>query len=189
MREIRNAHVHDFPVIEIHLGRGSRPFHHESIVFLGQLLQRVVDHLEAFLHGESLMVLPTFHRSEDLSEKDDLAPAVHHRLEEDWVHVHGRQRPSRLGLHSLRPANLLSIIGNVGIVGHVLTFEWGNLVSQIGKHAAKTGHDEALAGVAGRTLDHDTFELAHKVIPYSQDYGVPLVGPFSEPIHIMASRQ
>jgi len=84
-----------------------------------------------------------------------LDPTVPMRLEPDGVHARIGCKPYSAGLHDLRPTHLSTVGGNAGIVGHVLRSEWRNAITVFRQTATARCHEQALAGVTARTLQHD----------------------------------
>lgn len=78
-------------------------------------------------------------------------------LEENGVHVGFGKEAARLGLHRLSPANLASVGGGIGIVGHVLRLERSHTDAPLAQTGAKGGGEPAFAAVGGGAEDGEGF--------------------------------
>ena len=66
-----------------------------------------------------------------------------------------------LGLNSLRPTNLQTLGGCVGIQGHVLRLKRSRLVTVLTEDATEGCGDNALSDIATRSGKHDGVESIH----------------------------
>ncbi len=153
LRHGRHAHVGEVAAHEIGLGGAARALDDDDVG-----LPR--DRRIARAHGRPeprglAVILPRRHVSHRLAEQHDLAHRIRARLEENRIHLDARGHPGRLGLHGLRPAHLAAIGSDVGIERHVLRLEGRDAKTVLGEEPTQAGHENGLAHVRARALEHD----------------------------------
>jgi hypothetical protein len=89
------------------------------------------------------------------AEHDHLRRAVALRLEQHRVHVDGRGHAGGHGLRGLRAADLAAVVGDGGVVRHVLRLERRHAQPRAREDAAERGDEGRLAGVRRGALHHE----------------------------------
>ena len=147
------AHVGDVMGTQVDLGGAARAFHQDEVRRGPQPLEALQDHghqlLLRFLEVSRVVV------AAHLAADHHLSAHVGLRLEQHRVHVHRGRDPAGPGLQRLGSSDLAAVGRYRGVVGHVLRLERPHRVAAAGEQAAKPGGHQRLAGVRGRSLEHE----------------------------------
>ena len=142
-RHFGHAHVHDVVVLEVDLGRAACTFDDHDVVTRGQVIVgRLHGGNEARLVFE---VVAGCHVRHGFAHNDDLRPHVGCGFEEDGVHRRLGGDAAGLCLQCLGAPDLKATWRDRRVERHVLRLERGHRKAVLGKDAAETCGDEALA--------------------------------------------
>ena len=146
------AHVSDVALAQIDLGRAARAFD-EHEIGLALEVRKTVEHRAHQLRLERL-IFSRASGADDAALDHDLRADLALRLQEHGIHMDARRNPAGQRLQGLRPPDLAAVVGDRGVVRHVLRLErpHGKSPPRIG--AAETGDDQRLADVRARALEH-----------------------------------
>ena len=147
------AHICQIAIPQIDFGGAAGTLHDDEVG-----LRR--EFLEAFHDGwhELLAVfeeIPRRHGGRPFALDDDLGTRIGFRFQEHGVHVDGCGLAGGAGLERLGPADFAAVLGDGGIVGHVLRFEGHDFQSAIGKSPAQAGGHQGLAHVGAGAHQHE----------------------------------
>ena len=159
-RRAREPHIGDVAAAQVDLGGAPGAFDHDDIGLRAQAViagEHVVEQT-----GTPLAPVRRAERPADAPVNDDLRGAVALRLEQHRVHVDMRRDARSERLRRLRAADLAAIVGDRGIVRHVLRLERPDDEPAIGERATQAGDQHRLADVRPRPLQHHS---AHAMPP------------------------
>ena len=148
------AHVGKVVLAQVHLSRAPRPFDDNQIGALSE-------DTEAFEHGghqpcPGFAEVTRLQGAVALPLHDHLRPAVGFGFQQDGVHMHRQGPPAGNRLQGLCAANLSAIVGDGGVVRHVLRFERRDGKPPTRGRAAQARHQHGFPHIRSGALDHDS---------------------------------
>jgi hypothetical protein len=150
---LRETHIGDVAGAQIDLGGGARALHQHEIRLTAQ-------DGEAFAHARQqlwleLRVIARARRREALALDDDLRAGLAFRLEQDRVHVDRRRYARSPSLERLGAPDLAAaIIGDGGVVRHVLRLERAHAKPAPGINPRESRDEHGFADIRAGALDH-----------------------------------
>ncbi len=110
---LRHPHIHDIVLLQVNLGRTSRPLDYDNIILFLKLMER----RQNIRHQPLLIskIFPCTHISQYFAVDNHLRPGIIRRLQQDRVHLRPGGNARRFRLNRLRPPHLKSLLGDVGI--------------------------------------------------------------------------
>jgi hypothetical protein len=149
----RHAHVHDVVLREVDLGRASRALGDDEVVRGAQPVERAGHHRPQL--GLARVVGARVGDAQRAAEHHDLRRPVALRLEQHRVHVDRGRDARGERLRGLRAADLAAVVGDGGVVRHVLRLERRHAQPRAREDAAERGDEGRLAGVRRGALHHE----------------------------------
>lgn len=146
-------HIGDVAGAQVDFGRRAGAFDDHEIGAGGHLFETLHDRAEE-ARFESLVFLPlglARHPALD----DDLAAHIRLRLQKHRVHMHGGRHARGKRLEPLRTADLAAVVGNGGIVRHVLGLERFYAEAMIGSEPAEARYQYRFSDIRAGSLQHD----------------------------------
>ena len=153
----REAHIGDVVGAQVDFGRRPRPLHDDEVGALAHLRPRVQHRVHQFRLERLVVARPRLARHAALH--DHLRTGVGLRLEENGIHVDARRHAAGQRLQPLPAPDLaaacVAILGDGGVVGHVLRLERPHRQATVACNPAQAGDQDRLADIGAGALQHE----------------------------------
>lgn len=150
-RRGREGEVDQVTVQQVDLRGSARALRDHPVVLGPKGRERLENHVTQT--PRRLAVRRGVRRPDLVTEDHEVAGPGRGGLEEDRVHPAVRGHPCRPRLHGLGASDLTPVVGDRGVVGHVLGLERRDVSTRVGPDPAQGGGDGGLAGTTGGTAD------------------------------------
>src|SRR6202034_757897 len=123
-RHFCDRHIRDVEFVKIYFRRATCPLNNNNVVKCREFFERFAKSPNQL--RLILVVLPGAHVCYRPAEDDNLRTHVARRFKQNGVHLDGRFDATGLRLKSLSSPNFPTAPRDVGVVRHVLGFEWSD---------------------------------------------------------------
>ena len=152
-RRARETHIRDVARAQVDFGRAARALDDDQIVTVLQPVKAVQHPLQQTWLQRGIVA--GLGAGDGAALQDHLCAGIGFGLQQHRVHIGDGGQPAGAGLQGLRPADFATILGDGGVVRHVLRLERRHLDAATSRGAAQPGHQHRFADIRAGPLDHE----------------------------------